>query len=274
MYFIGGGIILLLLIAILIRIQLRKDRPKSGIRGLLKKMSGEGFQSAPFTMQDDKMLLSVRPDLCSMYTNATDCIGANSSSKNERLKGGCSWNAATGMCQPGSGTEAFTSPKCAMYRNCADCNKEDTCGWCGGAEMCMDKSELATLCTGTGKTPVADVAGCCTRRTDCTKCTGEEDCGWCKKTGTCLLADRLGTSAGKCNPETDFATFPSNCATPSVNFGSGTTFTPPWETGTGTTAPPMGTAAPAPSTITLDQYNSIKNKLIQDIIAELKGMKA
>jgi hypothetical protein len=66
---VGLGIILLLLVAVL----------------LWRKRRHEGYSDYAHA---DSMLMSKRPDICSMYTNATDC------------KGACGWAAAIGMCVP------------------------------------------------------------------------------------------------------------------------------------------------------------------------------
>lgn len=210
------------------------------------------------------MLMSTRPDVCSMYTNATDCLVVNSSSKNERLSGGCSWNAETGMCQVGASAEGYTSATCSQWTGCSDCNKNAACGWCAGTNKCMDRSELPTLCTGTDKA-ITSRADCCNQHSDCGKCANEDDCGWCKTTGKCTLGDNFGTSAGTCNPEGNYTTFASNCAAPAVPSGGGSA--------TGSTTGGTTGGCP-PRDITVAEYNTLKNRLITDLVAEIRNMRA
>jgi hypothetical protein len=97
---------------------------------------------------------------------------------------------------------------CSDLGTKTDCtmNSANGCMWSAATGMCMKAPPTEGFQT-------VD----CSKITDCNTCAAEGGCGWCKVTGKCLTTDRFGFSAGRCNPESEFATFPSDCT--DVNFG-------------------------------------------------------
>jgi hypothetical protein len=92
---------------------------------------------------------------------------------------------------------------CSDLGQRTDCLNTKGCGWNEATGMCQREHN---------KEGFAVTMPACSTYTDCATCAAADDCGWCKTTGKCLEQDRFGTSAGQCNPEGNFSTFPSTCS--------------------------------------------------------------
>lgn len=98
---------------------------------------------------------------------------------------------------------------CSDLGTKTDCALGQGCVWSEATGMCMKANAEEGF-----EAPITD----CSKITDCDKCAGDDDCGWCKKTGKCYNEDRFGMSGGRCNPESQFITFPSQCGN-GIDFG-------------------------------------------------------